>query len=118
MQGSYTRGIDPNYASKVSIPVPKIADDGKRTRSKSQKWKLRTKVGLTEVWGKWPKVSCSCRPLKDLGSWEVPLSEGDKSSVLLPTFQSLLHNWCHRLLDEWDSLGVLPVVYVSGIKVI
>ncbi|XP_038182494.1 CMT1A duplicated region transcript 1 protein isoform X2 [Arvicola amphibius] len=43
LQGSYTRGIDPNYASKVSIPVPKIADDGKRARSKSQKWKLRTK---------------------------------------------------------------------------
>ncbi|XP_057630678.1 F-box and WD repeat domain containing protein 10B isoform X2 [Chionomys nivalis] len=43
LQGSYTRGIDPNYASKVSIPVPKIADDGKRSRSKSQKWKLRTK---------------------------------------------------------------------------
>ncbi|XP_050019745.1 F-box and WD repeat domain containing protein 10B isoform X3 [Alexandromys fortis] len=42
-QGSYTRGIDPNYASKVSIPVPKIADDGKRSRSKNQKWKLRTK---------------------------------------------------------------------------
>ncbi|KAM7333572.1 hypothetical protein ACRRTK_006892 [Alexandromys fortis] len=43
LQGSYTRGIDPNYASKVSIPVPKIADDGKRSRSKNQKWKLRTK---------------------------------------------------------------------------
>ncbi|KAL1779224.1 CMT1A duplicated region transcript 1 protein isoform X1 [Sigmodon hispidus] len=43
LQGSYTRGIDPNYASKVSIPVPKIVDDGKRPRSKSQKWKLRTK---------------------------------------------------------------------------
>ncbi|XP_041521306.1 CMT1A duplicated region transcript 1 protein [Microtus oregoni] len=43
LQGSYTRGIDPNYASKVSIPVPKIADDGKHSRSKSQKWKLRTK---------------------------------------------------------------------------
>ncbi|XP_075845699.1 F-box and WD repeat domain containing protein 10B [Microtus pennsylvanicus] len=43
LQGSYTRGIDPNYASKVNIPVPKIADDGKRSRSKSQKWKLRTK---------------------------------------------------------------------------
>ncbi|XP_051024318.1 F-box and WD repeat domain containing protein 10B [Acomys russatus] len=43
LQGSYTRGIDPNYANKVSIPVPKIADDGKRSRSKNQKWKLRTK---------------------------------------------------------------------------
>ncbi|XP_031207717.1 CMT1A duplicated region transcript 1 protein isoform X3 [Mastomys coucha] len=43
LQGSYTRGIDPNYANKVSIPVPKIVDDGKRSRSKSQKWKLRTK---------------------------------------------------------------------------
>ncbi|XP_040604790.1 CMT1A duplicated region transcript 1 protein isoform X3 [Mesocricetus auratus] len=43
LQGSYTRGIDPNYASKVSVPVPKIVDEGKRTRSKSQKWKLRTK---------------------------------------------------------------------------
>ncbi|CAH6786187.1 Fbxw10 [Phodopus roborovskii] len=41
--GSYTRGIDPNYASKVSIPVPKIIDEGKRMRSKNQKWKLRTK---------------------------------------------------------------------------
>uniref|UniRef100_A0A2K5NYY0 F-box domain-containing protein n=1 Tax=Cercocebus atys TaxID=9531 RepID=A0A2K5NYY0_CERAT len=30
MQGSYTRGIDPNYANKVSIPVPKMVDDGKR----------------------------------------------------------------------------------------
>uniref|UniRef100_A0A2K5JH51 F-box domain-containing protein n=1 Tax=Colobus angolensis palliatus TaxID=336983 RepID=A0A2K5JH51_COLAP len=28
MQGSYTRGIDPNYANKVSIPVPKMVDDG------------------------------------------------------------------------------------------
>lgn len=43
LQGSYTRGIDPNYASKVSIPVPKIVNDGKRSRSKNQKWKLRTK---------------------------------------------------------------------------
>ncbi|XP_029413434.1 CMT1A duplicated region transcript 1 protein [Nannospalax galili] len=43
LQGSYTRGIDPSYASKVSIPVPKIADDGKCTCSKNQKWKLRTK---------------------------------------------------------------------------
>nr|AAI41213.1 Fbxw10 protein [Mus musculus] len=44
LQGSYTRGIDPNYANKVSIPVPKIVDDGKRSRSKNQKWKLRTKT--------------------------------------------------------------------------
>ncbi|KAL6052291.1 hypothetical protein STEG23_014404 [Scotinomys teguina] len=43
LQGSYTRGIDPNYANKVSIPVPKTADDGKRPRSKNQKWKLRAK---------------------------------------------------------------------------
>uniref|UniRef100_A0A8C2LYE7 F-box and WD-40 domain protein 10 n=1 Tax=Cricetulus griseus TaxID=10029 RepID=A0A8C2LYE7_CRIGR len=43
LQGSYTRGIDPNYASKVSVPVPKFLDEGKRMRSKSQKWKLRTK---------------------------------------------------------------------------
>ncbi|XP_070938473.1 F-box and WD repeat domain containing protein 10B isoform X3 [Macaca nemestrina] len=43
MQGSYTRGIDPNYANKVSIPVPKMVDDGKRMRVKHPKWKLRTK---------------------------------------------------------------------------
>ncbi|XP_037021434.2 F-box and WD repeat domain containing protein 10B [Artibeus jamaicensis] len=43
LQGSYTRGIDPNYASKLHIPVPKITDDGKRMRVKNQKWKLRTK---------------------------------------------------------------------------
>uniref|UniRef100_A0A2K5S1L5 Uncharacterized protein n=1 Tax=Cebus imitator TaxID=2715852 RepID=A0A2K5S1L5_CEBIM len=43
LQGSCTRGIDPNYASKVSIPVPKMVDDGKRVRMKPQKWKLRTK---------------------------------------------------------------------------
>ncbi|KAB0399997.1 hypothetical protein E2I00_017938 [Balaenoptera physalus] len=42
-QGSYTRGIDPNYANKVTIPVPKTADDGKHLRVKNQKWKLRTK---------------------------------------------------------------------------
>ncbi|KAB0360128.1 hypothetical protein FD754_004284 [Muntiacus muntjak] len=42
-QGSYTRGIDPNYANKVIIPVPKMMDDGKRLRVKNQKWKLRTK---------------------------------------------------------------------------
>ncbi|XP_054427051.1 F-box and WD repeat domain containing protein 10B isoform X2 [Pteronotus mesoamericanus] len=43
LQGSYTRGIDPNYANKLSIPVPKMTDDGKRIRVKNQKWKLRTK---------------------------------------------------------------------------
>uniref|UniRef100_G3UG87 Uncharacterized protein n=2 Tax=Loxodonta africana TaxID=9785 RepID=G3UG87_LOXAF len=44
LQGSYTRGIDPNYANKLSIPVPKMADDGKHMRVKNQKWKLRTKT--------------------------------------------------------------------------
>ncbi|XP_029069200.1 CMT1A duplicated region transcript 1 protein [Monodon monoceros] len=43
LQGSYTRGIDPNYANKVTIPVPKMADDGKHLCVKNQKWKLRTK---------------------------------------------------------------------------
>ncbi|XP_027811810.2 F-box and WD repeat domain containing protein 10B isoform X5 [Marmota flaviventris] len=43
LQGSYTKGIDPNYANKLSIPVPKIGDDGKRMRTKKPKWKLRTK---------------------------------------------------------------------------
>ncbi|XP_055436013.1 F-box and WD repeat domain containing protein 10B isoform X2 [Bubalus kerabau] len=43
LQGSYTRGIDPNYANKVIIPIPKMTDDGKRLRVKNQKWKLRTK---------------------------------------------------------------------------
>ncbi|XP_046530196.1 F-box and WD repeat domain containing protein 10B isoform X2 [Equus quagga] len=43
LQGSYTKGIDPNYANKVSIPVPKEAEDGKRTRVKNPKLKLRTK---------------------------------------------------------------------------
>lgn len=49
-QGSYTRGIDPNYANKLLIPVPKMADDGKRMRVKNQKWKLRTKVGCGGTW--------------------------------------------------------------------
>ncbi|XP_007943775.1 CMT1A duplicated region transcript 1 protein [Orycteropus afer afer] len=44
LQGTYTKGIDPNYANKLSIPVPKMADDGKRMRVKNQKWKLRTKT--------------------------------------------------------------------------
>ncbi|XP_031993908.1 F-box and WD repeat domain containing protein 10B isoform X1 [Hylobates moloch] len=43
LQGSYTRGIDSNYANKVSIPVPKMVDDGKRMRVKHPQWKLRTK---------------------------------------------------------------------------
>nr|XP_055112282.1 F-box and WD repeat domain containing protein 10B isoform X4 [Symphalangus syndactylus] len=43
LQGSYTRRIDPNYANKVSIPVPKMVDDGKRMRVKHLQWKLRTK---------------------------------------------------------------------------
>ncbi|XP_055263317.1 F-box and WD repeat domain containing protein 10B isoform X2 [Moschus berezovskii] len=43
LQGSYTRGIDPNYANRVIIPIPKMMDDGKRLRVKNQKWKLRTK---------------------------------------------------------------------------
>nr|KAF6455283.1 hypothetical protein HJG63_002620 [Rousettus aegyptiacus] len=43
LQGSYTRGIDPNYANKIFIPVPKMTDDGKRVRVKNQKWKLRMK---------------------------------------------------------------------------
>ncbi|XP_016051904.1 PREDICTED: CMT1A duplicated region transcript 1 protein [Miniopterus natalensis] len=44
LQGSYTKGIDPTYANKLFIPVPKMTDDGKRTRVKNQKWKLRTKT--------------------------------------------------------------------------
>ncbi|XP_054312451.1 F-box and WD repeat domain containing protein 10B isoform X13 [Pongo pygmaeus] len=47
LQGSYTRGIDPNYANKVSIPVPKMVDDGKRMRVKHPKWELRTKNEYT-----------------------------------------------------------------------
>ncbi|XP_059937403.1 F-box and WD repeat domain containing protein 10B isoform X2 [Mesoplodon densirostris] len=43
LQGSYTRGIDPNYANKITVPVPKMADDGKHLCVKNQKWKLRTK---------------------------------------------------------------------------
>ncbi|XP_020923559.1 CMT1A duplicated region transcript 1 protein isoform X2 [Sus scrofa] len=43
LQGSYTRGVDPRYAHRVTIPVPKMADGGTRLRVKSQKWKLRTK---------------------------------------------------------------------------
>ncbi|EPY74293.1 F-box and WD-40 domain protein 10 isoform 1-like protein [Camelus ferus] len=52
LQGSYTRGIDPHYANKVSIPVPKVVDDGKRLRVKNQKWKLRMKVGSSGIWGR------------------------------------------------------------------
>lgn len=44
-QGSYTKGIDPTYACKLFVPVPKTTDDIKRIRVKNQKWKLRTKVG-------------------------------------------------------------------------
>lgn len=43
-QGSFMRGVDPNYANKLSIPVPKMVEDGKRTRVKNPKLKLRTKV--------------------------------------------------------------------------
>uniref|UniRef100_M3XW60 F-box domain-containing protein n=1 Tax=Mustela putorius furo TaxID=9669 RepID=M3XW60_MUSPF len=43
LQGSYTKGIDPNYANKLFIPVPKITDNGKCIRVKNQKLKLRTK---------------------------------------------------------------------------
>ncbi|KAM4843349.1 F-box and WD repeat domain containing protein 10B [Thomomys bottae] len=44
LQGSYTKGVDPNYANKLPIPIPKIIDDGKRMRVKNSKWKLRTKT--------------------------------------------------------------------------
>ncbi|XP_021550341.1 CMT1A duplicated region transcript 1 protein isoform X2 [Neomonachus schauinslandi] len=43
LQGSYTKGIDPHYANRLFIPVPKITDNGKRMRVKNQKLKLRTK---------------------------------------------------------------------------
>ncbi|XP_037665822.1 CMT1A duplicated region transcript 1 protein [Choloepus didactylus] len=44
LQGSYTKGIDPNYANKLSIPVPKMADEGKHMHAKNQKWRLRAKM--------------------------------------------------------------------------
>lgn len=50
-QGSYTRGLDPNYACKLLIPIPKMTEDGKRMRVKNQKWKLRTKVGPDGIGG-------------------------------------------------------------------
>ncbi|XP_025719935.2 F-box and WD repeat domain containing protein 10B isoform X2 [Callorhinus ursinus] len=43
LQGSYTKGIDPNYANRLFVPVPKITDNGKCMRVKNQKWKLRIK---------------------------------------------------------------------------
>uniref|UniRef100_H0X8M1 B box-type domain-containing protein n=1 Tax=Otolemur garnettii TaxID=30611 RepID=H0X8M1_OTOGA len=43
LQGSYSKGIDPTYANKLLIPVPKVVDDSKRGRVKGQRWKLRTK---------------------------------------------------------------------------
>ncbi|XP_015418755.1 PREDICTED: CMT1A duplicated region transcript 1 protein [Myotis davidii] len=43
LQGSYTKGIDPTYACKLFVPVPKMTDDIKRVRAKNPKWKLRTK---------------------------------------------------------------------------
>uniref|UniRef100_A0A673VBW2 F-box domain-containing protein n=1 Tax=Suricata suricatta TaxID=37032 RepID=A0A673VBW2_SURSU len=43
LQGSYTRGIDPNYTNKLLVPVPKMVDDGTRIRAKTQKLKLRMK---------------------------------------------------------------------------
>nr|XP_008268919.1 F-box and WD repeat domain containing protein 10B isoform X1 [Oryctolagus cuniculus] len=43
LQGSFMRGVDPNYANKLSIPVPKMVEDGKRTQTKNPKLKLRTK---------------------------------------------------------------------------
>ncbi|KAI5265359.1 F-Box/Wd Repeat-Containing Protein 10 [Manis pentadactyla] len=43
LQGSYIRGIDPNYANKLTIPVPKMVDDGQCMLVKNQKWKPRTK---------------------------------------------------------------------------
>ncbi|KAM5214694.1 F-box and WD repeat domain containing protein 10B isoform 10-T10 [Hipposideros larvatus] len=43
LQGAYTWGIDPKYASKLFIPVPKMTDDGKHMCVKTQKWKLRMK---------------------------------------------------------------------------
>ncbi|CAK6437630.1 unnamed protein product [Pipistrellus nathusii] len=43
LQGSYTKGIDPTYACKVFVPVPKMTDDLKHIRVKNQKWKLKTK---------------------------------------------------------------------------
>ncbi|XP_062968511.1 F-box and WD repeat domain containing protein 10B isoform X1 [Cynocephalus volans] len=43
LQGSYMRGVDPHYANRLSVPVPKMVDDGKNVRVKNQKLKLRTK---------------------------------------------------------------------------
>lgn len=52
LQGSYIRGIDPNYANKLTIPVPKMVDDGQCMLVKNQKWKPRTKVGCDGTQGK------------------------------------------------------------------
>ncbi|KAM6174556.1 LOW QUALITY PROTEIN: F-box and WD repeat domain containing protein 10B [Erethizon dorsatum] len=43
LQGSHIRGVEPSYANRLPIPVPKMTDDGKLMRVKNQKWKLRTK---------------------------------------------------------------------------
>ncbi|XP_062072788.1 F-box and WD repeat domain containing protein 10B isoform X4 [Lepus europaeus] len=43
LQGCFMRGVDRNYANRLSIPVPKMVEDGKRTHTKNPKLKLRTK---------------------------------------------------------------------------
>lgn len=62
-QGSYTRGIEPNYANKLPVPVPKMTDDGKRSRVKNHKWKLRAKVGFSGLMGQ--RMVRAIVPLED-----------------------------------------------------
>ncbi|XP_028355801.1 F-box/WD repeat-containing protein 10 isoform X2 [Physeter macrocephalus] len=90
LQGSYTRGIDPNYASKVTIPVPKMADDGKHLCVKNQKRKLRTKVLWSESRSPGTpelptRASEDSRDLCSLGRWDrnrvIHYSGGDLLAV-------------------------------------
>ncbi|XP_023616906.1 CMT1A duplicated region transcript 1 protein isoform X12 [Myotis lucifugus] len=87
LQGSYTKGIDPTYACKLFVPVPKMTDEIKRTRAKNQKWKLRTKTD-NSLWTAYQNQ-------------EIQQIQMEERNVFCGTYN------IHILSDTWDRNRII-----------
>ncbi|XP_066222561.1 F-box and WD repeat domain containing protein 10B [Saccopteryx leptura] len=107
LQGSDVRGLDPRYACKLLIPIPKMTEDRKRPRGKNQKWKLRTKNDYN-LWTAYQNQETQHVQMEErnvfCGTYNVRLLSDtwDKNRVIHYSGGDLiavLSNWKLQLLD-------------------
>ncbi|KAM8817980.1 F-box and WD repeat domain containing protein 10B [Rhynchonycteris naso] len=118
MQGSDVRGLDPHYACKLLIPIPKMTEDRKRPRGRNQKWKLRTKIDYN-LWTAYQNQETQHVQMEErnvfCGTYNVRLLSDtwDKNRIVHYPGGDLLamsSNWKLQLLDI-TQVKTMPIKF-------